>query len=284
VTQQPDPRPGEPSDERPDRSGSEPGGPGPSERDPFGWDPSNSAGAGQGYPAATGYPPPLLGYGPPPGYPPPPPGYVLPPGYPPASGPTPGHPSPPGYGPASGYGLAPSYYAPAPGYPPNYAAVYAPAGVAVHPAGAPFGVPTVPPPSDGQWRPSRVDPVAGTEFALVQLQVSPITSGQATGSLIAGIGSILVSLLVLCFGLTGSSGTQDWGGWVAGAFTVLGVLVGAGAVALGLVARRQIRRSGRPGRIRFTGRGAAVAGICCGAAGAGISLLSLALTLVLLLS
>jgi len=129
-----------------------------------------------------------------------------------------------------------------------------------------------------------VDPVAGTEFALVQLQVPPIASGQATGSLIAGIGSILVALLVLCFGLTGSSGAQDWGGWVAGAFTVLGVLVGAGAVALGLVARRQIRRSGRPGRIRFTGRGAAVAGICCGAAGAGISLLSLALTLVLLLS
>jgi hypothetical protein len=124
--------------------------------------------------------------------------------------------------------------------------------------------------------------VPGTEFGLVELQVAPITSGQATGSLIAGIGSILVSFLVLCFGLAGSS--DDWGGWVAGAFTVLGVLVGGGAIALGLVAMRQIRGSGRSGHIRFVGRGTAIAGICCGGAGAGISLVALALSLVLQLS
>jgi hypothetical protein len=116
----------------------------------------------------------------------------------------------------------------------------------------------------------------------MQIQVPAVASGQATGSLIAGIGSILVSFLVLCFGLTGSS--RGWGGWVAGAFTVPGVLVGGGAIALGLVARRQIRGSGHEGRIRFTGSGRAVAGIICGAVGAGISLLSLALALLLQLS
>ena len=43
-----------------------------------------------------------------------------------------------------------------------------------------------------------------------------MTSGLAVGSLIAGIGSVLVSVLVLCFGVAGSS--DSWGGWVAGAF------------------------------------------------------------------
>jgi hypothetical protein len=62
---------------------------------------------------------------------------------------------------------------------------------------------------------------------------------------------------------------------------VLAVLAGGGAVAVGLLATRQIRRSAEPGRIRFTGRGRAVAGISCGGAGAGIALLGLALTLVL---
>jgi hypothetical protein len=165
-----------------------------------------------------------------------------------------------------------------------------PAGLALQPAGmgrqstgVPFmPAPVPPPPADGRWQPARIEPVAGTEFALVQLQVPPVGSGQATGSLIAGIGSILVSFLVLCFGVTGAS--RGWGGWVAGAFTVPGVLVGGGAIALGLIARRQIRGSGRQGRIRFTGSGRALGGIICGAAGVGISLLSLALGLVLQLS
>jgi hypothetical protein len=117
----------------------------------------------------------------------------------------------------------------------------------------------------------------GTEFGLIQLRVAPITSGLAIGSLIAGIASILVSFLVLCFGLAGSD--QSWGGWVSGAFTLLSVVVGGGAVAVGLGARRQISRSGRTGQVRFTGRGLAIAGISCGCAGAGIALLSLALSL-----
>ncbi|MBM2619151.1 hypothetical protein JIG36_26725 [Actinoplanes sp. LDG1-06] len=139
-----------------------------------------------------------------------------------------------------------------------------------------------PPPPSGRWRPERVDALPGTEFGLVQLRVEPITSGLAIGSLIAGIGSILASFLVLCFGVAGSA--SGWGGWVSGAFTLLSVLVGGGAVAIGIVARRQVRRSGQTGQVRFTGAGLGMAGMVCGSCGAGIALLSLALTLVLQLS
>ncbi|WP_211193030.1 hypothetical protein [Actinoplanes sp. TBRC 11911] len=139
-----------------------------------------------------------------------------------------------------------------------------------------------PPPPAGRWQPERIDPMPGTGFGLVSLRVEPIVSGLAIGSLIAGIGSILVSLLVFCFGLAGSS--DGWGGWVAGAFTVLSVLAGVGAMAVGLVARRQIRHSGRTGQVRFSGGGLAIAGISCGAAGAGIALVGLVLSLLLQLS
>lgn len=137
----------------------------------------------------------------------------------------------------------------------------------------------LPPKASEAWSPERVEPVAGTEFAVVQLKVVPITSGLATGSLIGGIASILVSTLVLCFGLMGLS--DGWGAVVAGAFALLGVLVGGGAAGLGLAARRQIRRSGQDGRVHFAGRGLATAGISCGAAGLGISVLTLLLILVL---
>jgi hypothetical protein len=122
----------------------------------------------------------------------------------------------------------------------------------------------------------------GTDFGLVRLRVEPITSGLAIGSLIVGIGAILVSLLVFCFGLAGSS--DGWGGWVSGAFTVLSVLAGAGSVGVGLGARRQIRHSGRTGQVRFTGNGLAIAGISCGAVGTGIAFVGLALSLLLQLS
>jgi hypothetical protein len=164
---------------------------------------------------------------------------------------------------------------------PDQAAPYQPA-----PLGGPAGQsgpgsyqPVPPPPPEGRWKPARVDPVPGTDFGLVQLAIAPAASGLATGALLAGIGSILASTLVLCFGVAGAAG--GWGGWVAGAFTLLAVLVGGGAVAIGLVARRQIARSGGPGRLRLTGRGVAVAGISCGAVGVGIALLGLALGLVL---
>ncbi|WP_433374338.1 hypothetical protein ACQPZX_03745 [Actinoplanes sp. CA-142083] len=139
--------------------------------------------------------------------------------------------------------------------------------------------PVPPPPPNGRWQPERVDVVPGTEFGLVQLRVEPITSGMAIGSLVAGIAAILVSLIVFCFGLAGANG--GWGALVAGAFTLLSVIAGVGAIIVGLVARRQIRNSGRTGQVRFTGRGIATAGISCGSAGAGIALAGLALSLVL---
>jgi hypothetical protein len=146
-----------------------------------------------------------------------------------------------------------------------------------YPGYAPLQPP--PPPPSGRWQPERIDPLPGTPFGLVQLRVVPITSGLAIGSLIAGVAAVLVSLLVLCFGLVGAK--AGWGGWVSGAFALLGVVVGGGALALGLVARRQIRGSGRTGQVRFTGRGLAIAGLSCGCAGAGIAVLCLVLSLVL---
>ncbi|WP_433833734.1 hypothetical protein ACQP2E_02820 [Actinoplanes sp. CA-015351] len=137
------------------------------------------------------------------------------------------------------------------------------------------------PPSAG-WELDRVDAVGGTGFGLAQLRVAPITSGLAIGSLVAGIGSILVSVLALCFNGVGAA--EGWGVWVGGAFTLLSVLAGGGAVAAGMIALRQIRRSGQVGRVRFTGRGVGIAGIICGAAGAGIGLLALLLGLVLQMS
>jgi hypothetical protein len=170
---------------------------------------------------------------------------------------------------------------PGPGqFPP---AAPAPTGEQLQPYGVPFTPPPVPPPpAEAQWRPARVDPVDGTDYAVVQIEVAPVASGLATGALIAGVASILVSVLVFCFGAAGSS--DGWGGWVAGAFTLLAVLIGGGAVTVGLIATRQIRRSGQDGKMRFTGRSTAIAGVSCGAAGAGIALVALALTLVLQLS
>lgn len=169
---------------------------------------------------------------------------------------------------------------PGPNYPgPTYPGPHYPGPHSV-PPGPPAYVP--PPSPSGRWQPERVEPLPGTEFGLVQLRVMPITSGLAIGSLIAGIGSILVSFIVLCFGVWGAKG--GWGGWVSGAFTLLSVVVGAGAIALGLVSRRQIRRSGHTGQVRFTGGGIAISGLVCGCAGAGIALLSLALALLLQLS
>ncbi|GGK92994.1 hypothetical protein [Mangrovihabitans endophyticus] len=143
--------------------------------------------------------------------------------------------------------------------------------------GPPFAVP--PPSPAERWKPARMDPLPGTQFGLVQLEIPAVHSGLATGALIAGIGSVLVSVLVLCFGVAGAS--DSWGALVAGAFCLLAVLVGGGGVGLGLSSMRQIRRSGAPGRIRFTGKGVAVAGLSCGAAGMGIALLGLVLSLLL---
>ncbi|WP_091202650.1 hypothetical protein [Micromonospora narathiwatensis] len=118
----------------------------------------------------------------------------------------------------------------------------------------------------------------GTPFGVVHLDVPPVTSGLAVGSLVSGIASILVSVLVFCFGL---SGPRAGGAWAAGAFTVLGALAGGAAIVAGLLARRQIRRPAPPPAVRFTGNGLAVTGLSCGGVGLLLSLVGLALALAL---
>ncbi|WP_089021884.1 hypothetical protein [Micromonospora coriariae] len=126
-----------------------------------------------------------------------------------------------------------------------------------------------------------MEPVPGTPFGVVYLDVPPVTSGLAVGALVAGIASILVSLLVICFGVVGANAG---GVWASGAFTVLGVLAGVAAIGAGLLGQRQIRRPAQPPAVRFTGRGLAVAAISCGAAGALLSLLGLGLALAISLA
>jgi hypothetical protein len=162
----------------------------------------------------------------------------------------------------------PQVAAPPPGYTPPQVA--APPGYPPPPVPYP---PATPPPSPGAraLRPSRIDPVPGTHFGIAYPDVRPTVSGLAVGSMVAGIGSCLVSLLVLCFGLVGAQ--RGWGPLVAGAFTVLAVAVGGGALGAALVANRQIRRSAG----EITGRGLAITGLACGSAGAGLGLLGLLL-------
>ncbi|MFY1635879.1 hypothetical protein ACN27F_21830 [Solwaraspora sp. WMMB335] len=124
--------------------------------------------------------------------------------------------------------------------------------------------------------------VPGTSFGLVHLEVPPVVSGLAVGALVAGVISVLVSVLVGCFGAIGFE--DSWGGWVAGAFTLLSGAFGGGAVVLGWLGLRQVRQAAPPPAVRFTGRGIAIAGISCGAAGLAFTLLGLALTVLLMLS
>jgi hypothetical protein len=129
------------------------------------------------------------------------------------------------------------------------------------------------PPAPPPVRPVRVDLVPGTGFGVAYPAVTPTVSGLAIGSLVAGIGAVLVSLAVYCFGLGGAR--DGWGVLVSGAFAILAALLGGAAVAVGLVAVRQIRRA--PGELR--GRGLAVAGVACGGSGAGLTLLGFLLAL-----
>lgn len=139
-----------------------------------------------------------------------------------------------------------------------------------------------PPPPDGQQRPGRVEPVPGTAFGVVHLEVPPATSGLAIGALVVGIASIVVSLIVVCFGLVGAS--DGWGAWAAGAFAVLGIIAGAAGAVVGLLARRQIQRVGPASSMRFQGRGLAMAGLICGAVGLAITLIGFVAALALQLS
>jgi hypothetical protein len=122
----------------------------------------------------------------------------------------------------------------------------------------------------------RVEPVPGTEFGVAYLPVPPTSSGLAIGSLVAGIASIAVALVVGCFGIAG--GEAGWGATVSGAFAVLGGLLGLGSVGIGLVSMRQIKAAAG----RITGRGMAIGGISCGGAGVALTAGGMLLALVAL--
>lgn len=154
----------------------------------------------------------------------------------------------------------------------------------------------VPPPPESVRAPRRVDPVPGTPFGLVYLDVPPVTSGPAVAALVNGVGSILVAFGAGCLGIVGVRG--GWGGWVAGAFAVLGGLLGLAAILLGELGRRQTgtagsapwtgwqRAGGSPltgtaAPIRFTGRGLAISGLVCGGVGLALTVLALAVAVLL---
>jgi hypothetical protein len=122
---------------------------------------------------------------------------------------------------------------------------------------------------------ARVEPVPGTEFGLAYFTVPPTTSGQAVGSLVTGIASILVSMVVGCLGFGGAK--DGWGPLVGGAFAILAALAGAAGIGLGWFALGQIRRSAG----RLTGRGIALAGMSCGAVGLGLTALAMVLALLI---
>src|SRR5207247_2819340 len=89
------------------------------------------------------------------------------------------------------------------------------------PAGYPYlpppPLPPVQPRGVPRLRPVRIDPVPGTPFGIAIPTLNPTVSGLAVGSMVAGIGSIVVSLAVLCAGVSRSSA----GPLIGGAFAVL---------------------------------------------------------------
>jgi hypothetical protein len=125
--------------------------------------------------------------------------------------------------------------------------------------------------------PVAVRPVPGTPFMVAVVGVSPTTSGRAVASLVAGVGSILVSFVVGCFGVLG--GPSGWGPKVAGAFALLALFAGVASAVLGQLARREIRR--HPEAERPRGRGTALAGLICGSTGIGLTVLGFLLALAL---
>lgn len=136
----------------------------------------------------------------------------------------------------------------------------------------------VPAPQPGPGAPVHVEPIPGTEFGLAYAALPPVTSGQAVGALVAGIASILVSLVTICFGLAGAAG--GWGALVAGAFAILATLLGAAAISVGVFARRVIR--GSYGAI--SGAGMATAGLVCGIVGTSLAVLGFTGALIATLS
>jgi len=194
-----------------------------------------------------------------------------------------------GQGPHNPTPYAPNPYGPGPRMPTpvNYPPARTPAPVAYPQARAPApnpptGYPTTGHPAGPPRRsetglpaPVAVRPVEGTPFMVAIVGVPPTLSGRAVASLVAGIGSILVSTVVGCFGLLG--GQDGWGPMVAGAFALLALFGGVASVILGRMALREHRRLAEPERPR--GRGLALAGVICGSTGLGLTVLCFLLAL-----
>lgn len=123
-------------------------------------------------------------------------------------------------------------------------------------------------------RPVRVEQLPGTPFGVAYLPVAPAVSGLTVGSLVAGIGALMVGILTICSGVAGRGGT---GLLMAGAFAILALLLCAAAVVSGVLGLRQVRRSAG----ERTGRGLAIAGWVCGAVGALFTVSGLVLPAVL---
>jgi hypothetical protein len=182
-----------------------------------------------------------------PGAPVPPPGYPV--GYP--GGPIP-------YGVPTPYPAVPYPYGP---HPPA-AHPYGPPPYAQHPYGL-YPPATPPRPRFGLPRPAAITPIPGTQYAVALVEVRPTVSGPSVASLVAGICSIAVSLVVVLFAALGAA--DGWGPAVAGAFAVLGTLAGVAGIWLGLTGLRRIRTSAAWGAT--VGRGAAVTGLVCASVG-----------------
>jgi hypothetical protein len=158
----------------------------------------------------------------------------------------------PGYG--GGYQQPP---APMPAYQPAPAPVHAPAYAVAN-----YGLQPPPVLAQPGGAAVRVEAVEGTPYGVAYPAVPPTPSGPAIGSMVAGIG------------ITGSG--EGWGVAVSGAFVVLAGFIGAGSLGMGFFALRQIRRSGGA----VGGRGLAIAGISCGGAGIGLTVLLFLLAIV----
>ncbi len=232
------------------------GPPGDQQPAPPGWTPQPQPAPSGWGPQAQPAPPPHYGPPPPPYGPPPPAPY-----YGSTSPPQPHYGAPPGSVPPFGPPAARQPYPPGP-YPPG-------------PGGYPPGFPAPPPPPPPPPAPSRIEPVPGTDFALAYFTVPPTVSGQAVGSLVAGIAAVLVSFVVGCFGVAGAR--PGWGPLVGGAFAVLAAVAGIAAIGLGWFSRRQVASAGG----RLVGRGMATAGMICGAVGLGLTAVAMVLALLI---
>lgn len=148
-----------------------------------------------------------------------------------------------------------------------------PAPYGGYPGVSPYGggYPLPYPARVGLPRPTAIAPVEGTPFGVALVEVRATTSGPAAASLVAGVGSILVSFAVIFFASAGAE--AGWGPAVAGAFAVLATVVGATAVVLASTALRRIRSSVAWGPIK--GRGVAIAGLVCGVVGLAFTALTM---------